>query len=381
MKPISTEKIERLSQFLEQNNIDVLLIADWENARDVNMRYLSGHPMDATLVFTQSAETCLAPWDIQLSEEHAEVDEVRDFRNYKNRHSDAAIQYIKEQSTNEKPVIGVIDKIPYKFIIEIQKKIPEALIFKEPKLVSNFLRELRATKSDNELKKIRKAAEIGNKTIKDIKQFAAEESEGTENDLSFLVMRKMKEYGAEGNSFESLVANTDRSHMIHCHPFASNAKFSKQGLALIDYGALYEGYPSDITIPFTFGELKPEQKKIRDTVLQAYEAAIEAIDLDVPLWKISKTAVKVIEEAGFKMPHSLGHGLGLTVHDSPAVREKPEDPVELESWEEVVVENGMVFTIEPGVYVKGLGGLRLENDVIIKNGKVEVITNSHLVEL
>jgi Xaa-Pro aminopeptidase len=88
-----------------------------------------------------------------------------------------------------------------------------------------------------------------------------------------------------------------------------------------------------------------------------------------------------MDEAGYKMPHSLGHGLGLTVHDSPSVRPKPEDETSLKDWTEYVVEEGMIFTIEPGVYVKGQGGQRLENDVMIRNGKVEVYTKSELIEI
>ena len=380
MRPITQEKIDNLTNFMEKNAIDAILISDWENARDVNMRYLTGHIMDATLVITASGETCLVPWDMQLAEDHAQVDVLLDFTAYANRWVGGAIEYLKDTIKKDNPIIGVNPNIPYRFILALQEEIPNVGLFDNPNLVNNKFTELRATKSPQELDKLVEAAKIGNKTLKIIRKFA-EEKQGTENDLSFEVMKYMRDEGAEDNAFPSLIANTERSHMIHCHPSAGNNHYSKEGLALIDFGALYEGYCCDITVPITFGKLKPEQEKIRDTTIKAYHAAIEAIDIGVPLWKIAQTVADVMDEAGYIMPHGLGHGLGLTVHDSPGLRPKPTDENELKNWQEVVVEEGMVFTIEPGVYIKGLGGQRLENDVMIRNGKVEVYTKSELIEI
>jgi len=380
MRPITQEKLDSLTQFMEKSSIDAILIADWENARDVNMRYLTGHIMDATLVLTSGGETCLVPWDLQLAEDHAQVDFILDFKDYTNRWAGGAISYIKNTIKKDNPVIGVNSNIPYRFILTLQEEFPHGKIFNDPNIVSNKFTELRATKSPEELEKLIEAAKIGNDTINLIRKFA-EENRGTENDLSFAVMKYMREKGAEDNAFPSLIANTQRSHMIHCHPPAGNNHFSEKGLALIDFGALYEGYCCDITVPLTFGKLNEEQEKIRDTTIKAYNAAIESIDIGVPLWNISQAVTDIMDEAGYSMPHSLGHGLGLTVHDSPAVRPKPTDEKELKNWQEVVVEEGMVFTIEPGVYVKGFGGQRLENNVMIRNGKVEVYTKSELIEI
>ena len=115
---------------------------------------------------------------------------------------------------------------------------------------------------------------------------------------------------------------------------------------------------------------------MRETTVKSYEAAIEMIDMDVPLWKIHVTAEQILKNSGYLMPYSLGHGLGLTVHDSPFISRKPTDEYSKKHWNEETIQDGMVFTIEPGAYKQGLGGQRLENDVLIRNGKVEVITNS-----
>jgi len=115
---------------------------------------------------------------------------------------------------------------------------------------------------------------------------------------------------------------------------------------------------------------------MRDFTIKSYEAAIEMIDIGVPLWKIHAVAEQVLKKGGYIMPYSLGHGLGLTEHDSPIIGRKPSDGYSKKYWKEETIQDGMVFTIEPGAYKQGLGGQRLENDILIRNGKVEIITNS-----
>ena len=89
----------------------------------------------------------------------------------------------------------------------------------------------------------------------------------------------------------------------------------------------------------------------------------------------------MLKEGGYDLPYALGHGLGLTVHDSPLFLRKPSDEYSLKHWKEENIQDGMVFTIEPGIYKQGLGGFRLENDVLIRNGKVEIITKSKYLEM
>jgi Xaa-Pro dipeptidase len=272
--------------------------------------------------------------------------------------------------------VGVHSMTTYGFIVKMKAIIPGVEYFGEPIQVEQLLKDLRATKTEFEIKKLIEAAEIGNKTINDIQDFCKNSSDGTEKDLSFLVQKKIAEYGADEVSFEPLVASSPRAHEIHQYPYASDQKFNLPGLALIDFGARFQGYCSDITVPISFGKLSDEQIRIRELTIKAYETAIEVIDIDVPLWKIHDTAEQILKKGGFSLPYSLGHGLGLTVHDSPSISRKPTDDYAKKYWKEETIQDGMVFTIEPGVFKQGLGGQRLENDVLIRNGKVEIITKS-----
>jgi Xaa-Pro dipeptidase len=381
MRPITYEKFEVILKFLEEKQIDVLMICDFENARNVNLQYISGHPTDAILLITKNGESTLIPGDYQLAREHAEVDEILDLSNFKYNLYLAIKELVDNRWKKSSIKFGVHENTPYGTIIKMKKNMSQVKYFKDPIEITKLLQELRATKSDYELSQLKKAGQIGSKTINDIRDFCENFTDGSEKDLSFLVRKKMGEYGADDIAFESLVANTNRSHALHCYPNATNQKFALQGLALIDFGAKFQGYCSDITVPISFQELSEEQQKIRDLVIDSYEAAIEIIDIDVPLWKIHEEAEQVLKKEGGSLPYAVGHGLGLTVHDSPIIASKPSDEYSLKHWKEEFVQDGMVFTIEPGIYKQGLGGFRLENDVLVKNGKVEIITKSEYIKV
>jgi len=376
MRPITDEKFESLLEFLEEKKLDVLMITDYENSRNVNLQYLSGHPTDATILINSSGETILIPWDVPLAEKHSEVDEIINPANFNFNPSLAIKDLFENRWKKSSLTIGVHSMTTYGLIVKMKAIMTGIKFFEEPIQVTQLFEKLRSTKTELEIKSLLKAAQIGNRVIDDIKDFCLNNPDGTEKDLSFLVRKKIGDYGGDDVAFEPLVANTSRAHEIHQHPFASDQRFGLPGLALIDFGAKFQGYNSDITIPITFGKLSDEQNKMRELTIKSYETAIEMIDMDVPLWKIHDTAENVLRKGGYLMPYSLGHGLGLTVHDSPFVTRKPTDEYSKKHWKEETIQDGMVFTIEPGAYKQGLGGQRLENDVLIRNGKVEIITNA-----
>jgi len=376
MRPITEEKFESILEFLEEKKIDVLLITDYENSRNVNLQYLSGHPTDASLLINSSGESFLIPWDVPLAEKHSEVDEIINPANFSFNLFLAMKDLFENRWKKATIAVGAHSTTSYGFIVKMKALIPGVVYFEEPIQIELFFEKLRATKTEFEIKNLKKASQIGTKTISDIQDFCINSSDGTEKDLSFTVRKKIANYGGDDVAFEPLVANSSRAHEIHQYPFASDQKFSLPGLALIDFGAKFQGYNSDITVPISFGKLSDEQYKMREFTIKSYEAAIEMIDIDVPLWKIHDTAEKILKKGGYSMPYSLGHGLGLTVHDSPYISRKPTDEYSKKHWKEETIQDGMVFTIEPGAYKQGLGGQRLENDFLIRNGKVEIITKS-----
>jgi len=381
MRSINDEKFQSLLDFMSETSLDLLFIMDSEVAHDVNLQYLSGHPMDATLLLKSDGETALIPWDLNLAKEHAQVDEIIDLNNYNRNDHKFFEDYFATKFPKEKITIGISPNMPYDKYLELENEYSNISVYKEPLNLSNKLHELRATKTPKEVELLRESARIASRTIDDIEKFLHNATDESENDLDFHVRQKMASYGADDISFPSLVGNSNRAYMIHCYPYSSNEKLALPGLGIIDFGAKYNGYCSDITVPFSFGSLSEEQIKMRDLTQKSYELAVEAIDVGVPLWKIHTIAADFLAENGYPMPHSLGHGLGLSEHDSPVISRKPLNERAKKHWKEVTFEEGMVFTIEPGCYKPGMGGTRIENDLAIVNGKVELLTHSRFIEV
>lgn len=381
MRSITDEKFEKLIKFLQEEKIDALLVMDNEDSKNINLQYLTGHPMDGMAIILESGENALIPWDVPLAQKEAEVDEIINPVNYKYNWNEAIKDYFSRNLKKDNIRIAVTDNFPYTTVVRMEETIPNLKFYREIPKISRFIEELRATKSLREIELLRKAAQIATETVQDIKKFLRNATDETEKDLSFHVQQKMAQKGAEDLAFPTLVGNSNRAHMLHCHPWASDEKVALSGLGIIDFGAKYKGYNSDVTVPFSFGELNDTQQKMHELTFKAYQEAVDMIEIGVPLWKIHKTAEDILKEGGFEMPYALGHGLGLTVHDSPFLSRKPQDEYSLKFWTEVTVEEGMVFTIEPGAYQKGMGGHRLENDIAIVNGKVETLTKSEFIQV
>jgi len=137
---------------------------------------------------------------------------------------------------------------------------------------------------------------------------------------------------------------------------------------VIDIGAKVEGYASDITRTLCAGKPDDRFKEIYGIVLRAQQAAIDGITAAMSGVQADSLAREVIEKAGYSkyFRHSLGHGIGLNVHEKPYLSQKSQD----------ILENNMVFTVEPGIYIPGWGGVRIEDDVCLKNGKIEVLSKA-----
>jgi Xaa-Pro dipeptidase len=213
-----------------------------------------------------------------------------------------------------------------------------------------------------------------------IQPYIEEHPDCREVDLALFLENEMRKLGAEKPSFESLVANATRSAQIHNHPPASTESLVKQGLALIDFGILWKGYCTDVTVPMLFGKLNPIQQKMIDATKRIHDQAVSRVKPGALAHEIAEEALDTMKAEGLNMPYSLGHGIGLEVHEGPSIARKPTDPSILEDWVETPLEAGMVFTIEPGCVDFDHGGTRLENDVLVTETGVEMLTNSRILQ-
>jgi len=224
------------------------------------------------------------------------------------------------------------------------------------------LREMRAIKTPEEAKRMRQAVRI----VEDVlRAGVAQVKPGvTEIELVAELEYRMKKLGAQGPSFDTLVLTGPKTAMPHGHP--DDRKVAVGELILFDLGVFADGYASDITRTFAVGDIPEELKRIYQTVLDGNLKAIEAIRPGIAFGNLDRAARDTIAAAGYGQyfNHRLGHGLGMDIHEYPSIHGNNED----------IVLAGMTFTVEPGIYVPGVGGVRIEDDVLVTADGVEVLT-------
>ncbi|MBU8879697.1 Xaa-Pro peptidase family protein [Bacillus sp. FJAT-29790] len=224
------------------------------------------------------------------------------------------------------------------------------------------LRKLRLIKDQKELDTIREACALADFAIE---TGCAEIKEGkTELDVLAAIEYAMKKKGINEMSFSTMVLTGANAASPHGNP--GMTKIKKGDFILFDLGVVVDGYCSDITRTVAYGDINDKQREIYETVLKAQLAAIEASKPGIACSEVDLTARKIIAEAGYGeyFPHRLGHGLGIGVHEYPSIMET--NPL--------LLEEGMVYTIEPGIYVPGVAGVRIEDDLAVTKDGVEVLT-------
>lgn len=228
--------------------------------------------------------------------------------------------------------------------------------------VSGWLEAHRALKSESEIELIRRSVETNSKAFESA---ARRIRPGVrERDLAAEIDYRMRRLGAEKPSFETIVASGERSALPHAHP--TSAAMKPRELVLIDMGAFRDGYASDMTRMFFLGVPGARVKRLYRAVLEAQLAAIDAVRPGVTAAHVDRQARNVLK--AYKLDrafvHSTGHGLGLEIHELPRIGRKDKTPLAA----------GMAITIEPGVYLEGLGGIRIEDTVVVTPTGCEVLT-------
>ncbi|MDH3999419.1 MAG: aminopeptidase P family protein, partial [Desulfuromonadales bacterium] len=186
----------------------------------------------------------------------------------------------------------------------------------------------------------------------------------SERDIALELEFALKRYGAEEKAFDFIVASGPRGALPH--GVASEKIIEEGELVTIDFGCRWEGYHSDETVTLAVGAPSAELCKIYDTVLLAHDQAMDAVAPGLPLAELDRVARDVISAAGYGeyFGHGLGHGVGLEVHEAPSVSPRSKMTVEL----------GMVITIEPGIYLPDVGGVRIEDMVLVTPSGAETLT-------
>jgi Xaa-Pro aminopeptidase len=234
---------------------------------------------------------------------------------------------------------------------------------------TGWIEGLRIKKTEDEIQKLKAAISTAEEAYQkgiEAVQSGVEEIMIAHEILSFLSRKGLK------TAFDTIAASGERSAMPHGRP--TNRKIQMGDIVVIDMGAVWEGYYSDITRTVCLGKPSDEAKNIFALLQKAQEAAYKAIRPGVIAKDVDWAARKVIQDAGFGdyFSHGLGHGIGLEVHEAPSIRKTGDQ----------VLEAGMVITVEPGVYIPGKFGMRLEDDVLVTESGCQVLTSlPHILEI
>lgn len=225
-------------------------------------------------------------------------------------------------------------------------------VFAETDSVETEIDRIRAEKDEHEIQTMKTAAEITVSALRRVPELLG--TCETEADLAAELEYHLRKEGADGPAFDTIVASGSRSSLPH--GWASTKAIDKDSIVLVDVGARYRGYCADFTRVFSNGEMSTELTGMTELTLQAFEEALDSVEPGVKASQVYDGAVGVFQEAGMekRFLHSLGHGVGISVHEYPR----------LGTNEDRLLE-GMVVTIEPGLYIPGVGGIRVEDTLCI----------------
>ena len=244
----------------------------------------------------------------------------------------------------------------------LEKKFPDIQFIKSDEL-SNNIYDMRTIKSAEEIEKIHKAQEIAEKAFDEILGFI---SPGvTEREIALKLDSCMLETGAEGLSFETIALAGANTSMPHGVP--GNYKVKNGDFVLMDFGAVYDGYHSDMTRTVCVGQPSEKMGKIYDIVLKAQLEALKKVKSGITGSELDGYARDIIDESGYGdfFGHSLGHGVGMEIHEFPTASSKSE----------TILKENMVVTVEPGIYLPGEFGVRIEDFVVVTENSHQNLTN------
>jgi Xaa-Pro aminopeptidase len=227
-----------------------------------------------------------------------------------------------------------------------------------------LVEQLRVVKDDAEIEALRMACAAADRALADLVEHGGLSAGRTEREVARDLENRMLDHGADGPSFESIVATGAHSAVPHHRP--TDAVLHAGDLVKLDFGALVDGYHSDMTRTFVLGAPADWQQELYELVAAAQAAGRAALRVDADVSAVDAAARGVVERAGRgeEFLHGLGHGVGLEIHEAPALAKTGEGRLSA----------GMAVTVEPGVYLSGRGGVRIEDTLVVRDGDPELLT-------
>lgn len=349
---MSNKRISKLRKVLQDHGLEAMLITS-----GINRRYLSGFTGSSGYVLV-TGDDCYLLTDFrymtQAAEQAAGVKVVE--------HGPKFIDTIRELlPAGENVRIGFEQEdVTFSAYTAYAEALKEAVLIPVSKAVEN----LRTFKDQEELAVMGRAADLADATFSHILNVIKPGM--TERDVDLEMEFYMRTHGATSSSFDTIVASGERSAMPH--GVASSRVIKGNEFVTFDFGALLDGYCSDVTRTIALGSPDPKLKEIYDIVLEAQLHALAHIKPGMTGRECDALARDIIVRYGYGeyFGHSTGHGLGMEVHEWPRLSKLSDE----------VMEPGMVVTVEPGIYLPGIGGVRIEDDIVITESGISLLTHS-----
>jgi Xaa-Pro aminopeptidase len=350
------QRRDKLLHRIRAANVGALLVSN-----PTNVSYLTGFSGDSSfLLFGPGFEVLISDgrYTTQIAEECPGLE--MHIRTQKQTILDAAAAVIGKARLHKLAIEGD------DFTVAALEKLKSLPPVKEVEFISTSgqVEELRQVKDADEIAELREAIYQAEKGLELVR--AGLGPDQTELQVAHDLEHAMRRFGARVAAFPPIVAVGPRAALPHARP--TEARIGSADFVLIDWGAVNaRGYHSDLTRVFVTGKISTKLERVYGVVLKAQQAAIAAIRPGVKCREVDAVARRVIEEAGFgkRFTHGTGHGIGLDIHESPR----------FSVASEVELKPGMVVTVEPGIYLPGWGGVRIEDDVLVTRQGHEVLTS------
>lgn len=321
-----------------------------------NIRYLCGYSGSCgTLLVTKKEAVFFTDFRYQ-EQSAAEIGDTAEIVVYK----DSLISSLKERIKKARiKALGVEKSLNIRQFLMFSDEFKKDLYPTE-----SLVERLRQIKDADEVKSLKKAFEIADNAFAELMKIIKPGM--SENEVAAHLEFFMKVAGSDAPSFSTIIAAGPNSSCPHAQP--GSRKLKKGEMVKIDFGAVYDGYHSDMTRTVFLGKATEKFKKIYSIVHEAQKKAIKAIKVGSICKDVDAVARKVITDAGYgeNFGHGLGHSLGLEVHEAPSLSKKCEDEIRA----------GVTFTVEPGIYLPGWGGIRIEDVFLVKEKGLLKLTNT-----
>jgi Xaa-Pro aminopeptidase len=343
----------RLRKLIEQAEVDALLVTNFKN-----VTYLTGFTGDDSfLLVTERGETLISDkrYTTQLEEECPGLD--TEIRGPGERMLPVTVSVIEKAGAQR---LGIEAESA---TVSLERTLAKDLGGREIVPTDSLVERLRIVKDKDEIEATRRACRQAERAYEVVRALITPEM--TELDVAAELEYQARRFGAKALSFPAIVAVGPRAALPHATP--TGAKIKSSDFMLVDWGANSGLYMSDLTRIIVTAKISPKLRKVYGVVLTAQLAAIDAIRPGVTCEEVDRVARKIISKAGFgkAFGHGLGHGTGLEIHEAPRLAE----------GQKTKLQPGMIVTVEPGIYLPGWGGVRIEDDILVTRTGHEVLSN------